>query len=293
LSGSRPVPDPRAALGTVARFVRGERDAASRVHDGFGPADFALSALAWGAGAAWALPTLGGLTLLAGPLGIRPERLQPLYRIYSAVQLALLGIRWRAHVDPGVDPRTPYCFFQNHVNHFDFIACHNATPHFRQGIELDAHFRYPLYGPFMRSRGTVPVLRGETGQTAALRERIRAELARGRSILGFPEGTRTRDGRVGPFKRGLFLIARELGVPIVPVAVTGMWDVMRKGSVMIRPGGTVDVHVGAPVPTAEVPDERLPALIAAVHDWIAARIDRHLADPARRRRVTSRAGSSR
>jgi 1-acyl-sn-glycerol-3-phosphate acyltransferase len=266
---------PRGRLAAVPRFVRDELAAAQRVHDGFRPRDFALSALAWTAGAAWALPTLGTLTLLAGNLGIRPERLQRLYALYSDVQLRLLGIRWHAHVDPAVDPRTPYFFFQNHVNHFDFIACHNATPHYRQGIELDLHFRYPLYGPFMRSRGTIAVRKGAPGQLAALRESCRAQLALGRSILGFPEGTRTRDGRVGPFKTGLFVVARDLGVPIVPIAVCGMYDVMRKGSVMIRPGGRVDVHVGAPVPTAGTTDEALPALVGTVRDWIAGQVDDH------------------
>ena len=271
-------------------FVRDEVAAARRVHDDVGPADFALAGLAWTVGAAWALPAFGGLTLLAGPLGVRPDRLQPLYRIYSAVQLRLLGIRWRAHVAPAVDPRTPYFFFQNHVNHFDFIACHNATPHYRQGIELDLHFRYPLYGPFMRSRGTIPVRKGEKGQRAVLRERIRGELALGRSILGFPEGTRTLDGRVGPFKTGLFLVARDLGVPIVPVAVTGMWDVMRKGSVLLRPGADVEVFVGAPVATAGIPDERMTEPVAAVRGFIADKVDRYLE---RRGRLTTSAGSSR
>jgi 1-acyl-sn-glycerol-3-phosphate acyltransferase len=265
------------SLLAVPRFVHAEIAAAQRVHEHFGPRDFALSALAWGIGAAWGVPALSALTFLAGSLGIRPERFQRLTSIYAEVQLRLLGLRWYAHVDPAVDPRTPYFFFQNHVNHFDFIACHNATPHFRQGIELDVHFRYPLYGPFMRSRGTIAVREGARGRLDELREQCRGQLAQGRSILGFPEGTRTRNGRVGPFKSGLFVVARDLGVPIVPIAVCGMWDVMRKGSVMLRPGARVDVHVGAPVRTAGTTDEALPALVTTVHDWMAGKVDAYLA----------------
>jgi 1-acyl-sn-glycerol-3-phosphate acyltransferase len=253
--------------------LRAEREGLRRLHPDAGPRELALGLAAWGVNLAWGVPSLSALTLLAGPLGVRPERLQPLYRLYSAVQLRLLGVRWRAEVDAGVEPGRAYFFLQNHVNHFDFIACHNASPHFRQGIELESHFRVPLYGPFMRSRGTVPVRAGERGQSGALTERIRAELARSRSILGFPEGTRTLDGRVGPFRKGLFRIARDLGAPIVPVAVAGLYEVMRKGSSLLRPGADVRVSLGAPVPTQDLPDEALDGLVAQVRGFIAARVD--------------------
>ncbi|MBI5500269.1 MAG: 1-acyl-sn-glycerol-3-phosphate acyltransferase [Deltaproteobacteria bacterium] len=249
-------------------FLREGIAAARRVHGDIGPKDFALSAAAWTAGLAWGVPALTTLTVLAGNLGIRPERLQRLYAAYAQVQLRLLGVRWRSVVHPAVDPHRPYFFFQNHVNHFDFIACHNATPHYRQGIELDEHFRIPLYGPFMRSRGTIAVRKGGSGRLAELREQCRRELALGRSILAFPEGTRTLDGRVGPFKSGLFVVARDLGTPIVPVAVRGMWNLMRKGSALLRPGADVVVHVGAPMPTTGITDERLPDLVAEVRGWI-------------------------
>jgi len=255
------------------RFLRDGIAAARRVHGDVGTEDFALSAATWAAGLAWGVPALTTLTVLAGSLGIRPERLQRLYSIYADVQLRLIGVRWRAEVDPAVDPGTPYFFFQNHVNHFDFIACHNATPHYRQGIELDEHFRIPLYGPFMRSRGTIAVRKGGAGRLVELRDRCREELALGRSILAFPEGTRTRDGRVGPFKTGLFVVARDLGTPIVPVAVRGTWNLMRKGSALLRPGADVVVHVGAPVLTAGVSDERLPELVARVRDWIGEHVE--------------------
>ena len=271
----RPVPNP-------LRYLRDGVEAARRVHGDVGPQDFALSAAAWAAGLGWGLPALTTLTVLAGSLRIRPERLQRLYELYAGVQLRVLGVRWRAEVDPAVDPHTPYFFFQNHVNHFDFIACHNATPHYRQGIELDAHFRIPLYGPFMRPRGTIAVRQGSKRRLAELRARCAEELALGRSILAFPEGTRTLDGRVGPFKSGLFVVARDLGAPIVPVAVCGMWDLMRKGSALLRPGAHVVVRVGPPVPTAGVTDEALPALVERVRNWIADRVDRHAAGGPRR-----------
>jgi 1-acyl-sn-glycerol-3-phosphate acyltransferase len=101
----------------------------------------------------------------------------------------------------------------------------------------------------MRQRGTIPVRRGDRGQSTALRERVAAEVAQGHSILAFPEGTRTRTGRVGPFRRGMFFVARDLGLPVVPVAVVGASTLMRKGDWRLRPADLV-VHVMAPIPTA-------------------------------------------
>lgn len=257
----------------VGQAIRKEIDAAKVVYDDFENVDYALSAGLWVANVAWGLPTLTALTVLGNQFRVPPDKMQPLYRVYSAIQLGLLGTRFRHHRHPAVDPERPYFFFQNHVNHFDFISCHNTSPHYRQGIELASHFKYPLYGPFMKSRGTVAVYPGQGGQSERLREDIRREMDRGRSILGFPEGTRTTTGRVGPFRKGLFMIARDLGQAIVPTTVTGMYEVMRKGSVMLRPGYEINVYMDEPIEMAGLSDEEVFAVMDRVHATISGRVD--------------------
>ena len=91
-------------------------------------------------------------------------------------------------------------------------------------------------------------------------------------ILAFPEGTRTRTGRVGKFRRGLFYLAQEMSLPIVPVTVLGMYEVMRTGSWVMRPG-TVTVHCDAPVITAGVLRESVPELAERVRRVISDRVD--------------------
>jgi 1-acyl-sn-glycerol-3-phosphate acyltransferase len=239
------------------------------------PVDRAVSAAMWGAGLSWLVPMLSTMTVAHRLLPGR--ELEPLNRLYCWGQLKLLGVRWRAEVHPDVDPAQPYMFAQNHTNHFDHVALYNATPHFKQGIELNKHFDYPFYGWFMKARGTIGVDQGKGGQTPEVMAQMRAEVARGHSILGFPEGTRTVSGRVGPFRRGLFFIARDLGLPVCPVAVTGMYEVMRKGSALLRPGGVVTVHVGPPFATAGLGDEDVPALAERVRDVVAGHVDRYWA----------------
>ncbi|MDW8363928.1 MAG: lysophospholipid acyltransferase family protein, partial [Myxococcales bacterium] len=209
-------------------------------------AECVVSAALWAAGVSFLVPTLSTLMLLQ--LVVPADRLEWLNRFYCWGQIALTGSRWKAVVDPAVDPRRPYIFCQNHTNHFDHCVGYRATPHFKQGLERIDHFRYPFYGWFMRQRGTIPV-------DPRRREAFRRELDRGHSILAFPEGTRTRDGRVGPFRLGVFRVARDLGVPVVPMAVTGMYAVMRADSWIIRPGHEVTVWVDAPIETRDVPVE--------------------------------------
>ena len=237
--------------------------------------DKAAAVALWGAGVSWLVPMMGSMML--AQTFRRSDQIEWLNRLYCWGQVRLTGSKWRSVVHPAIDPNRQYMFCQNHVNHFDHCTMYNATPHFKQGIELAKHFEYPVYGWFMRQRGTIPVHPRAKDGLEQLREGIRAEVERGHSILAFPEGHRSRDGRVRPFKRGLFVVARDLGLPIVPVAVTGMQDVMRADSWVIRPGHTVTVHCEEPVETAGVSDEEIPALMERVRAPIVRHVEEYLA----------------
>jgi len=234
-------------------------------------ADVGISGLLWAAGLAWLVPMMSAQMVLYRL--IEPRRLQWLERLYTRGQLALTGSRWRAVVHPSIDPDRAYVFFQNHVNHLDHCSLYCATPHFKQGIELEEHFRYPVYGQYMKRRGTIPVRRGDLRQLRALVERMREELATGASLLVFPEGTRTVTGHLGAFQPGLFRVVQQLGAPIVPVTVTGMYRVMRKGSYLIRPGHEVTVYCDEPIETAGLSRRDVPALIERVRRTMQARLD--------------------
>ncbi len=229
------------------------------------------SAASWAAGAAWIAPTLSGLTVLQSLVGA--DAVQKLNRIYVWGQLKATGCSVKYVVHPSVRDDKQYIFAQNHINILDHVAMHNATAHFKQGIELEKHFDYPFYGRFMKSRGTIGVPSKKEGRWQVVAERTRAELARGHSILVFPEGTRTRDGRVQEFRTGLFRLARDVGAEVVPVAVTGMYCFKRKGSSIMRPGKQITVYCDEPVSFAGLSDAELPAAIAKVRDQIASRVD--------------------
>jgi len=206
----------------------------------------------------------------------QPDRVQFLERWYCKLQLALTFNKQTHHVHPGVDPNMQYLFIQNHSSHLDHVAMYTATPHFKQGMEVETHFDYPFYGWFMKARGTIPVPKDRQGALEALRLAVRSEIDSGHSILGFPEGHRTLTGQVGRFHDGLFRIAIELGVPIVPVAVTGLYDVLHKGSLIIRPGNEIIVYVEEPISTEGMTTEDVAALRDRVRDVISARVEARL-----------------
>jgi 1-acyl-sn-glycerol-3-phosphate acyltransferase len=234
------------------------------------PLDYAISAGLWAAGVAWLVPMMG--LQMVGHRLVGPDNIQWLERLYTRGQVFLTGSRWRAVVDPAIDPKRAYLFFQNHVNHLDHCTMYASTRHFKQGVELEDHFRYPVYGAFMRSRGTLAVKPGSPRHLLQLREQMKVELARGHSLLVFPEGTRTLTGQLGEFQTGVFRIAQETQGAIVPVTVTGMYRVMRKGSLLIRPGYDVTVYCDAPIETKGTKKADVPRLMAAVRATMERRL---------------------
>lgn len=225
----------------------------------------------WGVGIAWMTPMMSTMMALHATLG--PDRIDAFSRVYTRGQIALTGARYETVVHPDIDPDRPYLFAQNHVNVFDHVVLYDATPHFKQGVELEDHFKIPVYGWFMRSRGTIPVRKGSQGQTDEILDGFRKELAKGHSVLAFPEGTRTTTGRVGRFRKGIFFIAQALELPIIPVAVTGMYEKQRKGSRLLKPGGVVTVHCEAPIETAGLTPEDVPDLAERVQRVVSDRVD--------------------
>jgi len=145
----------------------------------------------------------------------------------------------------------PCVFMGNHVNIFDPMVYAGYLPGVVRGVELESHFRWPVYGWVIRRIGNVPITqsfrRTFRGSYDAARDRLR----QGISIVILPEGHRTRDGSLLRFARAPFRFAREVGVAVVPVALAGAYGVNRKGSLRIRPG-TVHLRVGRVIPAEEV-----------------------------------------
>ena len=128
--------------------------------------------------------------------------------------------------------------------------------------------KLPILGRAFDLAGFVPLERGNREQSLPAIERAAEALREGHSFLIFPEGTRSRTGELLPFKKGGFIMAVKGQAPIVPVAIVGARDAMKKGSLIIRPV-RVTVSFGAPVPTTGLTLEDREPLISAVRGAVA------------------------
>jgi len=131
------------------------------------------------------------------------------------------------------DPRKPYVVVSNHESYADiFLVSH--FPWEMKWLSKDTIFRIPVMGWMMRMANDVPVRRGERESAVAALAECRDRLARRVSVMIFPEGTRSRDEELLPFKDGAFRLAIESQAPILPIAIAGTRNCMAKGSFAFR-----------------------------------------------------------
>lgn len=185
----------------------------------------------------------------------------------------LAGVKLRVIYHPDFDPARRSVFCQNHISILDgHLAC-ATIPHQFCGVMNHWHFRIPGYGWIMKLAKGIPVFPRKSGRTAEMtaeaKKRIEVD---GISILAFPEGHRTLDGKIRAFKRGIFFMARDAGIPVVPLAVRGLFEVNHKGSVAFTPGREVCVFIGPQFELSGLSDEVLNDTIQDVRqmmvDWV-------------------------
>jgi 1-acyl-sn-glycerol-3-phosphate acyltransferase len=151
--------------------------------------------------------------------------------------LRIAGIRTRVRGREHIPAARACLFMANHVSNLDPPVLLQLMPPFTAIFLKQSLMRIPFLGLVMRTAGFIPVRRdGSVEAAKASLRAARKALDEGRSIVVFPEGTRSADGRLLPFKKGPFHLAMEAGVPIVPVTVSGTAALMPKGSLRIRKG---------------------------------------------------------
>lgn len=173
-----------------------------------------------------------------------------LYRIAMRIMrigLRAAGIRVQASWEQPLDPAQCCIFLSNHVSNLDPPVLLPLLPG-RVAVFIKRSLtRLPVLGYGMKLARFIPVDRDGRVESAAASVQYAAEvLGSGLHIVSFVEGTRSRDGRLQPFKKGPFYLAMETGAPVVPVSIYGTESMMRKGSIRIFPG-TAHVTFHAPI----------------------------------------------
>jgi 1-acyl-sn-glycerol-3-phosphate acyltransferase len=212
------------------------------------------------------LPWLILWTLITG----NPDALYGAAMKAVRLVLRIVGIRVRAEGLENV-PKGVCILAANHISAIDPLTFIPVIPRRVAILAKKELFRIPILSRAMRLAQFVAVDRADRESAAASVEVAVQRLKQGLSLAVYPEGTRSPDGRLRPFKRGTFVMAISAGVPIVPVSIAGAQKLMQKGSWMIRAGEVV-IRFGPAVDASEYTPDRRDELLARVQSLVAAEL---------------------
>jgi len=181
-------------------------------------------------------------------------------RLWARLALALNGVTVTL---AGAEhlPGGPVIFMSNHQSNFDILSLLAAIPRRIHWIAKKELFEVPIFGPSMRRGGYIPLDRGDGRKALKSMDEAAATINQGKSVVLFPEGTRTPDGNLLPFKRGGFILARKAAVPVVPVTINGSGRINPAGQIRLYSG---DIHITVHPPLVIPPDLRR----SAAESWM-------------------------
>jgi 1-acyl-sn-glycerol-3-phosphate acyltransferase len=166
-------------------------------------------------------------------------------RLGLALNLVKVTVSGAEHLPDG-----PIIFMSNHQSNFDILSLLAAMPRQFYWIAKKELFEIPVFGPSMRRGGYIPLDRGDGRKALQSIDAAAATIHQGKSVVLFPEGTRSPDGRLLPFKRGGFILARKAEVPVVPVTINGSGKINPANKIRLYSG---NIHITLHPPVI-VPD---------------------------------------
>lgn len=193
----------------------------------------------------------------------------PVYRVGvlgTKLALWLAGVKLEVKGLEKIPAGQAVVYMPNHQSNCDPPAVISILPPVLVMAKKE-FFRVPILGRAMILRGFIPVDRKNRERAIQSVERAVESLKAGASFLAYPEGTRSPDGHLQTFKKGVFVMAIKAGVPIVPISVSGSVKIMRKGEMGMHPG-TVRITIHDPVPTEGFTLEARSKLVATVREAI-------------------------
>ena len=218
--------------------------------------------------------SMGATALAMARLGVPQSMIWSFAKLQARNACRALGVRVTIRGKELAAEGGPYIFTPNHQAHIDIAALLGYLPGNNRFASKKELFDEPVLGAVMRTLGMLPVDRDDPMKSIDVLNRA---LREGHSIIIFPEGTRSRDGRLLPFKKGAFVAAIEMGYPIVPVIVKGTRRVMPKGGYLSIHPGNVEIVVKPPIATRGLDYQDREWLRDAVREIIAEEFSRPIA----------------
>ncbi|MEJ5300228.1 MAG: lysophospholipid acyltransferase family protein [Thermodesulforhabdaceae bacterium] len=169
-------------------------------------------------------------------------------RIWGLIQLKATGTKVIVRNKQFVNPKETYVYMGNHQSWFDIFVLLAYVPGQFRWLAKEELYKIPIVGQAMRLIGYIPIDRSNRAKAFESIDKAAEKIQEGASVMIFPEGTRSRDGVLQPFKKGGFILAIKSKKPILPISISGSYRIMRKGSWIVNPG-VITLTFHPPIPT--------------------------------------------
>ena len=202
-----------------------------------------------------------------------PQRYDPWIKSMLRYFFKVLWVKVEVEGIEQLDSSKMYLFMANHVSLFDIPLLGGYVPGFVRGVEARRQHQWLFYGWVMGRLGNVPIDRENVhASIKTIRQTIKI-MQKGMSMIVLPEGHRTLDGNLRPFKKLPFFLAKEVGCEIVPIGLSGLYSLKRKGSWIIHPT-PLKIKFGTPITSVDINSQSTVELRDNVRDRIQKLIER-------------------
>lgn len=202
-----------------------------------------------------------------------PKRFDPWIKALLRGMFTLIGTQVTVEGSEQLDKNQTYLFMSNHVSLFDVPLLAGFIPNFVRGVEATRQFKWPFYGWAVRRLGNIPIDRKNIHASIKSIHKAQSMLNTGYSIAIMPEGHRTLDGQLRPFKKLPFHLAKESKISIVPIGISGLYTLKAKESWHIQPT-PVKLKFGDPIPLETIEQMETVELMNYTRDKIQQLIER-------------------
>lgn len=224
-------------------------------------------------------PFLGLSTLVLAPVAVLLSAV--VSQRFASKTIATFWARANSFVTPmwvavrgreKLGTKTSYVVVANHLSHYDIYVLYGWLGLDIKWVMKKELERVPLIGWSCKRLGHIFIDRGDSAEAVATLNHARKKIRGGTSVIFFPEGTRSDDGSLKPFKKGAFRFAHDLGLPILPVTIKGTREILPKGSTELMPGG-VSLVIHDPVDVSAYGKGELGAIVNRVRNTIRSELE--------------------
>jgi 1-acyl-sn-glycerol-3-phosphate acyltransferase len=208
---------------------------------------------------------IGSFCIICYPLNPSGRFNHHLAGLWGKIALWANRVKVRVEGLESVPGKGPYVFMSNHQGSYDIFALLGHLPFQFKYVAKKEIFSIPILGWAMKATGYISIDREGTRETVKAMNSAAEKIREGMSVLIFPEGSRSPDGSIQPFKKGGFSLAIKSQVPIVPIAIAGSSEIIPKGKLTVFPG-SISIRVDRPVETRGCTMKDREPLMGQVHD---------------------------